>query len=295
MSSDMQLKWKVNQMDCYPEFSGATDYVFNVHWDCLAYYNGVSGGPFYGRTYGVTSVPSSPGPFTPFIDLEEDQVFSWVYSAMPSGGKESYESGAMQEILNKITPPVVNPPNPWPSDVFPVIAPSITIQPQKQMTLWSGEAATISLGVNGQPLFYQWRKDSIDLVGETGNGLQISNIQLDQAGTYDAVVSNSLGTAVSSGCVVTVNPPVSPVIISQPSGGSVAVSGQFGMSIIASGYPNPSYQWNFNGIEISGAINSTYFIQSALEFQAGDYTAKVFNAVGEVMSDVAHVDVVIPT
>jgi hypothetical protein len=163
------------------------------------------------------------------------------------------------------------------------------------MALWSGEAATISLGVNGQPLFYQWRKDSIDLVGETGNGLQISNIQLDQAGTYDAAVSNSLGTAVSSGCVVTVNPPVSPVIVNQPSGGSVAVSGQFGMSIIASGYPNPSYQWNFNGIEISGAINSTYFIQSALESQAGDYTAKAFNAVGEVMSDVAHVDVVIPT
>jgi hypothetical protein len=45
MSEDMQLKWKVTAMDCYPEFSGATDYVFNVHWDCLSYYNGVSGNP----------------------------------------------------------------------------------------------------------------------------------------------------------------------------------------------------------------------------------------------------------
>jgi hypothetical protein len=291
----MQLKWKVNQMDCYPEFSGATDYVFNVHWDCLAYYNGVSGGPFYGRTYGVTSVPSSPGPFTPYIDLEETQVLSWVYGAMPSGEKEGQESGAMQQILNKITPPVVTPPNPWPSDVFPVIAPSITIQPQKQMTLWSGQTAYISLGVNGQPLYYQWRKDSVDLTGETGAGLQISNIQLDQAGSYDAVVSNSLGTAVSSGCAVIVNPPVSPVIDNQPKGGSVDISGQFGMSVMASGYPSPSYQWNFNGIEISGAINSTYFIQNALDFQAGDYTVKVFNAVGQVTSDIAHVDVIIPT
>jgi len=291
----MQLKWKVNQMDCYPEFSGATDYVFNVHWDCLAYYNGVSGGPFYGRTYGVTSVPSSPGPFTPYIDLEETQVLSWVYSAMPSGEKEGQESGAMQQILNKITPPVVTPPNPWPSDVFPVIAPSITIQPQKQMTLWSGQTAYISLGVNGQPIYYQWRKDSVDLTGETGAGLQISNIQLDQAGSYDAVVSNSLGTAVSSGCAVIVNPPVSPVIDNQPKGGSVDISGQFGMSVMASGYPSPSYQWNFNGIEISGAINSTYFIQNALDFQAGDYTVKVFNAVGQVTSDIAHVDVIIPT
>jgi hypothetical protein len=261
----------------------------------LAYYNGVSGGPFYGRTYGVTSVPSSPGPFTPYIDLEETQVLSWVYSAMPSGEKEGQESGAMQQILNKITPPVVTPPNPWPSDVFPVIAPSITIQPQKQMTLWSGQTAYISLGVNGQPIYYQWRKDSVDLTGETGAGLQISNIQLDQAGSYDAVVSNSLGTAVSSGCAVIVNPPVSPVIDNQPKGGSVDISGQFGMSVMASGYPSPSYQWNFNGIEISGAINSTYFIQNALDFQAGDYTVKVFNAVGQVTSDIAHVDVIIPT
>jgi hypothetical protein len=94
MSEDMQLKWKINQMDCYPEFSGATDYVFNVHWDCLSYYNGPSGGPYYGRTYGVTSVPSSPGPFTPYIDLKEEQVFSWVYSAMPSGDKEKFEEKA---------------------------------------------------------------------------------------------------------------------------------------------------------------------------------------------------------
>ena len=60
MSEDMQLKWKVTAMDCYPVFSGATDYVFNVHWDCLSYYNGISGGPYYGRVYSVTSVPASP-------------------------------------------------------------------------------------------------------------------------------------------------------------------------------------------------------------------------------------------
>lgn len=291
----MQLKWKINQMDCYPEFSGATDYVFNVHWDCLAYYNGPSGGPYYGRTYGVTSVPSSPGPFTPYLDLKEDQVFSWVYSAMPSGEKESQESGAIQQILNKITPPVVTPPNPWPSDIFPVVAPFISIQPQKQMTLWSGQTAFVSLGVDGQPLYYQWRKDSVDLAGETEAGLQISNIQLDQAGTYDAVVSNSLGTAVSSGCVIIVNPPIAPIITNQPKGGSVNLSGQFGMSVIASGYPSPSYQWNFNGTEISGATNYIYLLEGALESQAGDYSVKVFNAAGEVMSDVAHVDVVIPT
>ena len=281
-------------MDCYPEFSGVTDYVFNVHWDCLAYYNGPSGGPYYGRTYGVTSVPSSPGPFTPYLDLKEDQVFSWVYSAMPSGEKESQESAAIQQILNKITPPVVTPPNPWSADIFPIIAPFISIQPQRQITLWSGQTAYISVGVDGQPLYYQWRKDAIDLTEETGAGLQISNIQLDQAGTYDVVVSNSLGTAISSGCAVIVNPPIAPVITNQPVGGQIISGNSFGMSVMASGYPTPSYQWNLNGTEISGEISQYYYINSGSEASAGDYTVKVYNVAGETISDIAHVDVVAP-
>ena len=294
MSQDMQLKWKINQMDCYPEFSGATDYVFNVHWDCLAYYLGPSGGPYYGRTYGVTSVPSSPGPFTPYADLKEDQVFSWVYAAMPSGDKERYEEAAVQQIINQIVPPVVTPPNPWPTDIFPIIAPYITINPQSQITLWSGQTAYVSVGVAGQPLNYQWRKDSVNLPQETGAGLQISNIQLDQAGTYDVVVSNSLGSATSSGCNIIVTPPVAPEIVVQPNGGQVISGSDFGMSVTATGYPSPSYQWSFNGAEVSGAIGSSYFIYSGSEINAGDYAVKVYNVAGEVTSNIAHVDVVSP-
>jgi hypothetical protein len=294
MSPDMQLKWKINQMDCYPEFSGATDYVFNVHWDCLAYYNGVSGGPFYGRTYGVTSVPSSPGPVTPYLDLQEEQVFSWVYAAMPSGQKDTQESGAVQQILDRISPPVVTPPNPWPTDIFPVIAPSITVQPQYQMTLWSGQSAYISFGADGQPLAYQWRKDSVNLTGSTEAGLQIPNIQMDQAGLYDVVVYNSLGSVTSSGCNVIVNAPVAPVITNQPVGSQIISGDNFGMSVVATGYPSPSYQWSFNGSEISGAISQYYSIYSGSEANVGDYTVKAYNAAGQVISDVAHLDVVGP-
>ena len=290
----MQLKWKINQMDCYSEFSGATDYVFNVHWDCLAYYFGPSGGPYYGRTNGVTSVPASPGPFTPYIDLKEDQVFSWVYAAMPSGEKEKCEKLTVQQIINQINPPVVTPPNPWLTDIFPVIAPSITVQPQSQMTLWSGQVAYVSIGVVGQPLAYQWRKDSVNIAEETKAGLQILNIQVDQAGLYDVVISNSLGSAISSGCKIIVNPPVAPVIDSQPKGGEVIVGDNFGIGIIASGYPSPSYQWSFNGNEIYGATGSSYFIYSGSEANAGDYAVKVYNVAGEITSNIAHINVVSP-
>jgi hypothetical protein len=293
MSEDMQLKWKVTAMDCYPEFSGATDYVFNVHWDCLSYYNGVSGGPYYGRVYSVTSIPAYSGTFTPYLDLQENQVLDWVYSVFQSGDKERFENSSIQQIVNQINPPVVTPPSPWPADIFPVIAPSITIQPQSGISLWSGQNIYVSLMAAGQPLNYQWRKDSENLSGVNGDGLQILNIQLDQAGLYDVVVSNSLGSATSSGCQISVAPPVVPVIVDQPVGGEAVTGSSFIFSVMATGYPTPSYQWMLNGSEISGVVWAGYNLSDLQENQAGDYTVKVSNAAGEVLSNVAHLNVVI--
>ena len=294
MSEDMQLKWKVTAMDCYPVFSGATDYVFNVHWDCLSYYNGVSGGPYYGRVYSVTSIPASSGPVTPYPELQENQVFDWVYSVFQSGDKERFESSSIQQIVNQIAPPVVTPPAPWPADIFPVIAPSITIQPQSGISLWSGQNIYVSLMAVGQPLNYQWRKDSENLSGVNGEGLQILNIQLDQAGLYDVVVSNSLGSATSSGCQISVAPPVVPVIVDQPVGGEAVTGSSFIFNVMATGYPTPSYQWMLNNSEISGAIWPGYNISNLQEDQAGDYAVKVYNVAGETFSNVAHLNVVIP-
>jgi hypothetical protein len=145
----------------------------------------------------------------------------------------------------------------------------------------------------GQPLNYQWRKDSENLSGVNGDGLQILNIQLDQAGLYDVVVSNSLGSVTSSGCQISVAPPVVPVIVDQPAGGEAVTGSSFIFNVMATGYPTPSYQWMFNSSEISGAVWAGYNLPNLQENQAGDYTVKVSNAAGEVLSNVAHLNVVI--
>ena len=80
----------------------------------------------------------------------------------------------------------------------------------------------------------------------------------------------------------------------QPSGGEVTTGSSFIFNSIATGYPTPSYQWMFNGSEISGAIWQGYNLENVQENQAGDYAVKVYNAVGEVISNVAHLDVIIP-
>jgi hypothetical protein len=84
MGDEIQLQWRVTAMDCYPDFSGAKDYVFNVHWDCLTYYSGISGGPLYGRTFSVTKMPELTGEFIPYTGLNEEMVLSWVWDVMGS-------------------------------------------------------------------------------------------------------------------------------------------------------------------------------------------------------------------
>ena len=290
MSQDMQLKWKVTAMDCYPEFSGATDYVFNVHWDCLSYYNGVSGGPYYGRVYSVTSVPASPGPFTPYDKLTENQVLDWVYSVMPSGDKARFENSSVQQIVNQIAPPVVTPPAPWPADVFPVIAPSISSQPATGVSYWSGQNVLVPAGIDGQPLLLQWNKDGIAISGASNLNLSINNVQPSDAGTYTLSASNSLGSVQTSGCVLEVKSPFPPSITLQPNGGTVQSGSFYSLILSADGYPAPVCKWTRDGVEVG--IGNTYSIQMASTQDAGTYKAFVSNDYGTVESNPAVVEVV---
>jgi hypothetical protein len=111
--SDISYTWRVGAMECYPDFSGYIDYVFTVHWDCLSYYSGVSGGPYNGRVYSCTLVPLNTGEFIPYQNLTENQVLTWVWDTIGEDQKNAYQNSAGEQILNQITPPIVQLPLPW--------------------------------------------------------------------------------------------------------------------------------------------------------------------------------------
>lgn len=115
MTDNLQIDWKVTAMDCYPNLSGQKDYVFYVHWDCLSSYSGISGGPFYGRSFGATNVPESTGLFTPYDELTESRVLSWIWEIIGEEGKAGYEQASLSQIYDKLNPPIVTPPLPWSS------------------------------------------------------------------------------------------------------------------------------------------------------------------------------------
>lgn len=84
------------------------------------------------------------------------------------------------------------------------IAPNIAQQPQS-LTVSNGGPATFSVVADGtEPLTYQWRRNDIDLTGQTGATLGFASVQPGDAGTYMVVVSNSSGSVTSAPAVLRV-------------------------------------------------------------------------------------------
>lgn len=101
--------WSVIKMDCYPEYAGETDVVFNVHWLLVGY-----DGDYTASVYGSCGLTLDPdAPFTPFADLTEEQVIGWVQDALGVESVASLEANVAQQIEDQINPPVVTPPLPW--------------------------------------------------------------------------------------------------------------------------------------------------------------------------------------
>ncbi len=77
-------------------------------------------------------------------------------------------------------------------------------QPQNQTTQVGG-SVNFSVQATGiGPLSYQWQKDGIDLLGETNDALQLSNVSALQIGSYRCRVSDASTTVVSDGAALSI-------------------------------------------------------------------------------------------
>ncbi|MHC1762880.1 MAG: hypothetical protein AB9869_01050 [Verrucomicrobiia bacterium] len=77
----------------------------------------------------------------------------------------------------------------------PVIKPSSSFNSQ---TVFVGATATFTITAIGDaPLAYQWRRDGVELPGQTNRTLSIGATQPANEGGYDAVVSNASGSVTS--------------------------------------------------------------------------------------------------
>jgi hypothetical protein len=161
-------------------------------------------------------------------------------------------------------------------------APVILTQPISR-TVNPGASVSFSVWASGAaPMSYQWSKDGTPISGATNASYSIASAGSGDAGSYQVVVTNSLGTATSQAASLALNAPVT--ITQQPTGRTVALGGSLSLSVAASGTAPFTYQWQKAGVSIAGATASTYSVASAQMVNAGSYTVVVSNIVGSVTS-----------
>lgn len=86
----------------------------------------------------------------------------------------------------------------------PASAPVITTQPASQ-SVQVGQSATFSVTATGTaPLAYQWRKGTSNITGATNASYTINAVATGDAGTYNVVISNSVGNVTSNNATLTV-------------------------------------------------------------------------------------------
>jgi len=173
-------------------------------------------------------------------------------------------------------------PIPFAKKVTVMVTSSININQQPlSETACVGNVAVFSVAASGAGLSYQWKKNNVNLQGDTNSKLILNNISLADSGNYSCKITNICGTEiVSNQAHLFVNYPVQ--IITQPQSSSICENVSK-ILYISSDSNAVSYQWQKNGINLSGLTNDTLFINNAALSDSGVYRCRVTGLCGDTI------------
>ena len=136
----------------------------------------------------------------------------------------------------------------------------------------------------GFPLDYGTRPVFIGTTGQPGWDGRMQGT-VDEVSIYNrALSSDEIASIYSAGSAGKCPGPFPPGITVQPTNQTVVVGGTATFTVMAGGTPPLSYQWNFNGTNISGATNTLLTLTNVQSSQAGNYAVLVTNILGSVLS-----------
>jgi hypothetical protein len=183
-------------------------------------------------------------------------------------------------------------------------APQISVQPADQTALAGGSAA-FSVTATGTGLGYQWQSSAngstwVDISGASNTTLSLPALTTaDNGKRVRVVVSNSTGSVTSAAAQLTVNAAsAAPVVTTAPASISVQAPQSASFSVVASGNPAPTYQWQVssdNGasfVDVPSATSASYTTPATNTADNGKrYRVQVSNAQGQVLSAAAQLTV----
>ena len=168
-------------------------------------------------------------------------------------------------------------------------APLITEQPASATNAF-GSTARFTCSASGpEPIAYQWQCNGQTLAGATNFRLTLTNLHLQDAGSYQVRVSSVFGSVTSATAVLH----ISPGFVVQPDNLRVMPGAQCSMSGLAGGEIPIGYQWCLDGTNLAdmglmvGSQSNVLAIVAAMSNATGEYTLVATNAFGSATSSVA--------
>ncbi|MCF7762442.1 MAG: immunoglobulin domain-containing protein [Verrucomicrobia bacterium] len=168
---------------------------------------------------------------------------------------------------------------------------TISVPPMNQEVA-PGDRVRFAVIVSGaDSIGYQWVRDGNPIAGADQAVYEIPSVQSTNAGLYSVTVRSGVQEIQSAAAVLTVTQ--APVINRSPQALSVALGGEAGFTVDASGAGVLSYQWRLNGLDLPGATAASLVVPAVGGVHVGDYTVVVSNGVGSTESAPARLSVVV--
>ena len=167
------------------------------------------------------------------------------------------------------------------------VAPRITTSPANH-TVTAGQTATFTVVATGTaPLSYQWQKNGVNISGATAASYTTPVTTTSESGSrFAVVVKNTAGTVTSAAATLTVNA-VAPRITTSPANHTVTAGQTATFTVVATGTAPLSYQWQKNGVNISGATAASYTTPVTTTSESGSRFAVVVKNTGGTVTSAA--------
>ncbi len=223
----------------------------------------------------VLPLARSALPFTQTATNLMAIIFRWTAGAAAALGAMDAVSGASTKITSSMSLKATN---------GVAFSQRLTTAPD-QAGYWSATGLPTGLALTGTAGKSLWRIEGTPTTSGTFSVQVTAKEKSDSKG--DRVISGIIVLTV----IATGSPPA---IAQQPSSQTVSTGYSASFSITASGTAPLSYQWLFNGVNLSGQTTSALTLDNVAATQAGTYSVVVKNGLGSVTSAAARLTVLQP-
>ena len=165
---------------------------------------------------------------------------------------------------------------------------SISNQSSAMVTVCEGDSHTFSITDQGDAsIVYEWYKDEV-LIGSAANSFyELTDIGSNDAAEYKVRVENDCG---KDSAFFQLQVESAPTIATQPSDQLADLGSEVSIVVVATG-ENLVYQWQKNGVDLSGEQSSELNLSSVKYVDTGIYSCDITGDCGTVTSNAMTLEV----